>query len=73
MSLFARRLQQRALDEIRKQTTMLVGDLYVAPPVSDQPPAAAATSHEAGCQMATSGRLDETCARCRAVLNIAGP
>jgi hypothetical protein len=69
VSLFARRVQQRALDEIRKQTTLLVGDLYEAPRPSPPP---ASTSHDAACQMATTGRLDETCPRCRAVLNIAG-
>jgi hypothetical protein len=66
MSLLARRLQQRALDEIRRQTNLLVGDLYAAP--SSSPPVT--TSHDSACQMATTGRLDEACGRCRAILNI---
>lgn len=69
VSVFARRLQQRALDEIRKQTTMLVGDLYVAPVA----PVVTAAAHDANCQMAASGRLDPACGRCRAILNITEP
>jgi hypothetical protein len=68
MSLFARRVQQRALDEIRRQTNLLVGDLSTFGQLQKDAP----TVHDAGCQMAVSGKLDEGCARCRAVLGMAG-
>jgi hypothetical protein len=70
MSLLARRLQQRALDELRKQTNMLV-DTSVGPPAPSKP-AAADTVHDPACHMAATGRLDEGCGRCRTVLDIAG-
>lgn len=70
MSLLARRLQQRALDELRKQTNMLV-DPTVSPPAVSKP-AVADTAHDPICQMAITGRLDEGCGRCRTVQDIAG-
>jgi hypothetical protein len=73
MSLFARRVQQRAVDEIRKQTNLLVGDLSTFGQLPKDAPAATPTDHDDACQMAVTGRLDESCARCRAVLGMAGP
>jgi hypothetical protein len=71
MSLLARRLQQRALDELRKQTNMLV-DTSVTPQGPNQPRSDTATPHDPACQMAATGRLDDTCGRCRTILAIAG-
>ncbi len=66
----SRRLGQRALDELRKQTMMLVDTTEGG--ASPAPEAAATTTtHDPSCQLDASGRLDETCGRCRTILTIA--
>ena len=72
MSALGRRLQQRALSELRKQASMLVEDTDVAAPGSTGPRADTSTHHDPTCRMAESGRLDFGCRRCQAILTIAG-